>query len=133
MRPIAKCLPTSGHGRGFLRQNHLHQTLTKRFYAWHKVFWSHELNRIPEVCLSTSSVNQTIHDFRGDHNTSENLVIIFPHLTRAKHRQFTPKNSRFLPINCRMETFPDSHSRFIQDPGCKPAVEEESPCLQNNF
>ena len=52
-------------------------------------------------------------------------LIIFPHLTRAKHRQITPKNPRFLHIHRRMETFLDSHSRFIQDPGCKPAVEKE--------
>ena len=34
-----------------------------------------------------------------------------------------------------METFLDSHSRFIQDPRCKPAVEKEtcSPRLPNNF
>ena len=34
-----------------------------------------------------------------------------------------------------METFLDSHSRFIQNPGCKPAVEKEtwSPRLPNNF
>ena len=38
----------------------------------------------------------------------------------------TPKNSRFLYINRRIETFLDSHSRFIQDPGCKPAAEKES-------
>ena len=54
--------------------------------------------------------------------TSENYS---PHLTRAKHRQITPKNPRFLHIHRRMEPFLYSHSRFIQDPGCKPAVEKE--------
>ena len=39
-------------------------------------------------------------------------LIIFPHLTRAKHCQITPINSRFLHINRGMETFPDSHNLF---------------------
>ena len=40
-------------------------------------------------------------------------LIIFPHLTRAKHRQNTRKNSRLLHVNRRMETLLYSHSRFI--------------------
>ena len=44
----------------------------------------------------------------------------------AKHRQITPKKSRFLHTHSRMETFLHSHSRFIQNPGYKPAVEKET-------
>ena len=47
-------------------------------------------------------------------------LIIFSHSTRAKHGQITPKNFRFLHLNRPIETFLDPHSRFIQDPGCKP-------------
>ena len=38
----------------------------------------------------------------------------------------SPYNSRFLNINRQMETFLDSQSRFIQDPGCKPVVDKET-------
>ena len=42
--PIAKSLPKTlelkstifEHRIAFLRQNHLHERLTKRFYAWHR-------------------------------------------------------------------------------------------------
>ena len=45
------------------------------------------------------------------------------------------KNSRFLHINRFMETFLESNSRFIQDPGFKLAVEKEtlSPRNPNTF
>ena len=69
--------------------------------------------------MSTPSVNHTINDFGGNHNTSSNCSVklsLSPH--KSSHG-----------------TFLDSHSRFVQDPGCKLAVEKEtwSPRLQNNF
>ena len=39
-----------------------------------------------------------------------------PHLKKAKHRQITPKNSRFIHIHRRMETFLDSQSRLFNIP-----------------
>ena len=52
--------------------------------------------------------------------------MIFPLLPRANYRQITLKNSRFLHIKCRIETFLDLHNLFTQDPGCKPAVQNET-------
>ena len=67
--------------------------------------------------------------------TPPKQLIIFPHLARVKHHQITRKNPRFLHINRGMEIFLNSHNQFIQDPGCKPAVEKEtwSPHFPNNF
>ena len=82
-----------------------------------------------------SSANHKINHFHG--NLTTLLKTTFPHLARVKHRQITStqKNLRFLDINHRMEIFLNSHNQFIQDPGCKPAVEKEtwSPHFPNNF
>ena len=44
------------------------------------------------------------------------------------------KTSCFLHINCFLETFIDSHNRFIQDPGFKPWLhEKETPTFCTIF
>ena len=86
MRPIAECLPTTLDlskifelRMGFLRQTQATLNTHEANLCLDKVFWYHELNHIPEFCLSTPSVNHTINDFRGNHNTFENhSLIIFP-------------------------------------------------------
>ena len=84
--------------------------------------------------MSTRSVNRTILLSRQSQDFQKPLLI-FPHLTRANHRQITQKKLSHSAHKSSMETFLNSHSRFIQDHGCKPAAEKErwSPRLPNNF
>ena len=81
----------------------------KRFYAWHKVFST--------IYLSTTSVNHTI-----------NFAAITT-LSKTTHNSTfnTPtENLSLSPHKSSHGTFLDSNSRFIQDPGCKPEVENET-------
>ena len=54
--------------------------------------------------MSTRSVNRTILLSRQSQNFQKPLLI-FPHLTRANHRQITQKNCRILHINRRWKLF----------------------------
>ena len=76
---------------------------------------------IPEICLSTLSVNHTINDFGGNQT--------LPKTTHNTSTFNTGETSSNYAVNLSLSPHKFSRladNRFIQDPGCKSLFEKDT-------